>query len=61
MPSGINPYSGKPYSKRYFDILETRKKLPVRPARSHSCTHPIHRSRATAHVGHALRRRRSCR
>lgn len=29
MPSGINPYSGKPYSKRYFDILETRKKLPV--------------------------------
>jgi len=25
----MNPYTGKPYSKRYFDILETRKKLPV--------------------------------
>eukprot|EP00962_Isochrysis_galbana_P009925 scaffold2744_cov104-Isochrysis_galbana.AAC.2 len=33
MPTGLNPYSGKPYSKRYFEILETRKKLPVRLAR----------------------------
>lgn len=33
MPTGLNPYSGKPYSKRFFEILETRKKLPVRLAR----------------------------
>ena len=28
-PPGINPLSGKPYSQRFFQILETRKKLPV--------------------------------
>jgi len=28
-PPGINPHSGRPYSQRYFQILETRKKLPV--------------------------------
>lgn len=25
----INPYTNKPYSKKYFEILETRKTLPV--------------------------------
>ena len=28
-PPGINPHSGRPYSQRYFQILEGRKKLPV--------------------------------
>jgi len=28
-PPGINPYSGRPYSQRYFSLLEGRKKLPV--------------------------------
>jgi HrpA-like RNA helicase len=28
-PPGINPHSGRPYSQRYFTILEGRKKLPV--------------------------------
>jgi pre-mRNA-splicing factor ATP-dependent RNA helicase DHX15/PRP43 len=27
--SSINPYNGKPYSARYFEILEKRKQLPV--------------------------------
>eukprot|EP01116_Phalansterium_solitarium_P017382 TRINITY_DN4265_c0_g1_i1.p1 TRINITY_DN4265_c0_g1~~TRINITY_DN4265_c0_g1_i1.p1 ORF type:complete len:701 (+),score=266.70 TRINITY_DN4265_c0_g1_i1:75-2177(+) len=27
--STINPWNGKPYSQRYYDILEKRKKLPV--------------------------------
>lgn len=27
--SGTNPYNGKPYSKRYFEILDKRKTLPV--------------------------------
>ena len=26
---GINPLTGRPYSQRYFQILEGRKKLPV--------------------------------
>ncbi|KAL6078692.1 RNA helicase [Balamuthia mandrillaris] len=26
---GMNPYNGKPYSRRYYDILEKRKTLPV--------------------------------
>lgn len=26
---GINPLTGRPYSQRYFQILESRKKLPV--------------------------------
>lgn len=25
----LNPFNGKPLSKRYFDILETRRNLPV--------------------------------
>ncbi len=25
----INPYNGKPYSTRYFDILSKRKQLPI--------------------------------
>lgn len=25
----LNPITGKPYSKRYYDILEARKTLPV--------------------------------
>ena len=29
VPGGINPHSGRPYSSRYFQILEGRKKLPV--------------------------------
>ena len=28
-PGGINPYSGRPLSSRYFTILESRKRLPV--------------------------------
>ena len=28
-PPGMNPFSGRPYSQRYFSILEGRKKLPV--------------------------------
>lgn len=27
--SGMNPYNGKPYSERYYNILEKRKTLPV--------------------------------
>eukprot|EP00959_Pyramimonas_sp_CCMP1952_P378568 7930177-Pyramimonas_sp.AAC.3 len=27
--SGINQYTGRPYSQRYYDILEKRKGLPV--------------------------------
>jgi pre-mRNA-splicing factor ATP-dependent RNA helicase DHX15/PRP43 len=26
---GMNPWTGKPLSKRYYDILEKRKQLPV--------------------------------
>ena len=26
---GLNPYTHKPFSQRYYDILATRKKLPV--------------------------------
>jgi pre-mRNA-splicing factor ATP-dependent RNA helicase DHX15/PRP43 len=26
---GVNPFSGKPYSQRYYQILEKRKQLPV--------------------------------
>lgn len=26
---GTNPYTGRPYSKRYYDILEKRKGLPI--------------------------------
>ena len=29
MGMNINPYTNKPFSRRYFDILENRKKLPV--------------------------------
>ena len=25
----MNPYTGRPFSQRYFGILESRKKLPV--------------------------------
>jgi HrpA-like RNA helicase len=25
----INPFNGKPYSERYFDILSKRKQLPI--------------------------------
>lgn len=28
-PPGINPLTNRPYSQRYFQILEARKKLPV--------------------------------
>ncbi|KFG51362.1 ATP-dependent RNA helicase [Toxoplasma gondii p89] len=28
VPEGINPYTGAPYSQRYYKILEGRKKLP---------------------------------
>ena len=27
--SGINPYTARPFSQRYYDILEKRKGLPV--------------------------------
>lgn len=27
--SGLNPYTGQPYSQRYYDILSKRKQLPV--------------------------------
>ena len=27
--SEINPFSGKPYSKRFYEILEKRKQLPI--------------------------------
>ena len=26
---GTNPYTGRPYSQRYYDILEKRKTLPI--------------------------------
>eukprot|EP00331_Platyophrya_macrostoma_P000488 CAMPEP_0176405924 /NCGR_PEP_ID=MMETSP0127-20121128/601_1 /TAXON_ID=938130 /ORGANISM="Platyophrya macrostoma, Strain WH" /LENGTH=690 /DNA_ID=CAMNT_0017785023 /DNA_START=20 /DNA_END=2092 /DNA_ORIENTATION=- len=29
----VNPYTGRPFSKRYFQILESRKKLPVYEAK----------------------------
>lgn len=29
----VNPYTGRPYSKRYHDILKTRQKLPVYEAK----------------------------
>ena len=28
-PPGVNRWSGRPYSQRYYDILEKRKTLPV--------------------------------
>jgi len=28
-PSGMNPYTGRPYSQRYYDILSKRVGLPV--------------------------------
>lgn len=31
--SEINPWTGRPYSRKYFDILATRKTLPVHEAR----------------------------
>lgn len=27
--SGTNPWTGKPYSQKYYDILKTRQNLPV--------------------------------
>ncbi|CAM9442445.1 unnamed protein product, partial [Sphacelaria rigidula] len=26
---GINPFTGSPYSRKYYDILEKRNQLPV--------------------------------
>jgi pre-mRNA-splicing factor ATP-dependent RNA helicase DHX15/PRP43 len=29
MLSNINPYTGRPYSAKYYEILEKRKSLPI--------------------------------
>jgi len=29
LPSNINPYTGRPYSAKYYEILEKRKSLPI--------------------------------
>lgn len=29
LPPGVNRWSGRPYSQRYYEILEKRKTLPV--------------------------------
>lgn len=26
---GVNPFTGKPYSQKYYQILEKRKQLPI--------------------------------
>lgn len=33
-PEGVNPYTGRPYSKRYHEILEQRRGLPIYDARA---------------------------
>lgn len=48
--SSLNPYTGKPFSKKYYQILEGRQKLPVYEAKSQIVS-LVHRYQSVLLVG----------